>query len=101
MAIKGAVHHHSVYVIEVLGGQVNEVYVGQTWHRPEHRRQQHIEAPRKRGRVFKRPGRRVGALRPDLLPPLIEPMTREVAAAAEQYVAAVLRSRGFVVHGGH
>lgn len=97
----GGAHHHSVYVLDVLGGESNEVYVGQTWHRPERRRQQHIDNPKTRGRVFKRPGRAVGGLRPDLLPELIDPMTREVAVAAEAYVAAVLRARGFVVHGGH
>lgn len=94
-------HHHSVYVIDVLGGQPNEVYVGQTWHPPEVRRQQHIDAPKRRGRIFKKRGRSVGPLRDDLLPVLEQPMTREVAVAAEAYVAAILRARGYVVHGGH
>jgi hypothetical protein len=89
-----------VYVIDVEGGPSDEVYVGQTWHSGERRRREHIDGVR-RGQVFKRKGREVGQLRPDLLPAL-EPLTsRELAVAAEAYVAAVLRAQGYTVHGGH
>ena len=91
---------YCVYVLEVDGGDVDEYYVGQSWHPAEVRRQQHIDGVR-RGRIFKRRGRSVGRLRFDLVPPLEPLTTREAAEAAEAYVSAVLRAQGLVVHGGH
>jgi len=87
-------------VLDVLGGGPDEVYVGQTWHDPAARREQHIAGPR-RAMIFRRSGRSVGPLRPDLLPRLEPLQTRKAALAAEAYVAAVLRDRGLKVHGGH
>lgn len=89
-----------VYVIEVIGLGTNEVYVGQSWHEPETRREQHAAGIR-RGKVFKRPGVEVGSLRPDLVPPLPLLLTREDALTAERQVAAALRRQGITVHGGH
>lgn len=93
--VQGAYH---VYVLDVIGGTDNEVYVGQSAKTPEERRDEHINGPR-RGKVFKRPGRSVGALRPDLLPTLSPLRSRVASTAAEAYVAAVLRTEGFTVHG--
>ena len=93
-------HEFHVYVLDVLGGAENEVYVGESWHTPEFRRQQHLDGPRK-GRVFRSRGKSVGALRPDLLPPLERLRSRRAARAAEAYVAALLRDNGFHVNGGH
>jgi predicted GIY-YIG superfamily endonuclease len=91
----------NVYVLEILGGQPNEVYVGETWHDPSHRRQQHIDDDKKKARVFRKGDKEVGRLRPDLLPTLPPLRTREEARAAEAHVKAVLIDLGFHVHGGH
>ena len=91
-------HRFSVYVIEVLGGHDKEVYVGQSWHAPSVRRQKHVDGP-DRGRIFARPGRSVGPLRPELLPRLGPLMTREAARAAEEDVKTLLRGQGYTVHG--
>lgn len=92
---------YSIYIVKVLGGAHNEVYVGQTWHDPEVRRDQHRMGLR-RARIFKRRGAdSVGPLLPELLPPLEPLRTKAAALAAEAYVAAILRSKQFRVHGGH
>lgn len=84
----------------MLGLGPTEVYVGQSWHKPEKRREQHAAGVR-RGKVFKRPGVEVGSLRPDLVPPLPPLLTKEDALKAERKLAAALRRQGFKVHGGH
>ncbi|WP_155892738.1 hypothetical protein [Intrasporangium chromatireducens] len=90
---KTSPHLWSVYVLEVEGTG-GDVYVGCTWHSPEVRRQQHIDGPKK-GRVFKKAGNSVGALRPDLVTDL-EPLTNfALAQSAETYLAEILRSKGF------
>ena len=90
----------SVYVLEVIGLGPGQVYVGQSWFSPEHRRQQHIDGI-KSARIFKRPGVAVGALRPDLIARLPRLESREAAETAEANVASHLRQRGLTVHGGH
>ena len=89
-----------VYVLGIVGRKPSEVYVGESWHAPKVRRLQHINGIRK-GRVFGRPGVKVGRLRQRLLPQLPTLHSRECSQAAEQWVAFVLRHQGMKVHGGH
>lgn len=93
---------YHVYVGEVLDldGRIIGSYVGQTAKTPEQRWAQHRDRV-KAARVFKRPDRRPGDLRPDLLPPLPRLTTRAAAEAAERAVADLLRHAGHHVEGGH
>lgn len=93
-------HRRSVYVIEVLGLGPNHVYVGESHHPPEVRRQKHAEGIMP-GQVFRRAGHRVGPLRQELLPSLPPLTTEQASREAEGRVAELLRRQGYTVHGGH
>lgn len=85
-----------VYVIQ-LDDDRNWVYVGQSYHSPEVRFQQHKNGIRA-SRIVRRHGRR---LRPDLHGRRPRYSSREEALRAEAALAAELRRRGFRVEGGH
>jgi predicted GIY-YIG superfamily endonuclease len=91
--------HYSVYVIELTDDPDVEpgktVYVGQTWHTPEKRFEQHktgIHAGKHaRGRCIK--------LRPELYAHL-NPLTESKSLEMERLVGDQLRNKGFTVYGG-
>lgn len=94
---------YAVYVIELhdetAAGRPTEpwVYVGQTTLSPEERFSQHKRGD-KHSRVVKKFGTR---LRPELFKGHPRLRTEAEALAYEQYLAELLRTRGFVVAGGH
>lgn len=102
-AIKQRVYH--VYVIELAPaavrgsspGALPPLYVGQTWHSPEHRFAQHMAGGQLAGRVTRKYGIR---LRPDLWEGIGPFSTREQAEAAEAALAEQLEARGHRVFWG-
>lgn len=92
--------HRFCYVFAVKGLGPNVYYVGESTYEPPVRWAQHRDGVRP-AKVLKRPGAAIGPLRPSLLPELPPLMGKEQGLAAEQWVATLLRHRGYVVHGGH
>lgn len=92
------VDHYFVYVIELSAGEAFEVdqphvYVGQSWHLPECRFEQHKTGYKSSYEVRSRGVR----LRPDLYAGVNPVIGRTAAENAEREIAAGLKKAGFAV----
>jgi len=97
-----AERRYSVYVIELKPceapeGSKGAVYVGQSWHSPQHRFEQHKQGIRA-ARVVNRSWVR---LNPGLSKGWGPYETRQESERAEAELAVKLRRKGYRVYGGH